>query len=148
MINNTKKLILYNILNGIKMEYLKTKEPFSIMESNIKITHKTIELKYLKDKNYFVKVPKDSFKKDSFKKDSFKKDSFKKPHEFTKEETAAYLERKKHRENDSNRNTTDTQRINNPDNHHTHSPNNKYKTINVDTQKGGSTYQKNIIIYY
>ena len=53
MINNKTKLNHYNILNSIRTEYLKIKEPFSI-PSNINITYREIKLKYLTGKNYFV----------------------------------------------------------------------------------------------
>ena len=86
MINNIKKLELYNILNSIKMAYLKSREPFNILPSDIKLTYKIIELKYLKDKNYFVKVKKQSGP------NKFSKNTF------SKEETAAYLERKNRRD--------------------------------------------------
>jgi hypothetical protein len=70
MINNNKKLEFYDILNSIKMEYLKTKEPFDIIQQNIKLTHKTISLKYINDKNYFIKIKK---QKDNRGSDSYNK---------------------------------------------------------------------------
>jgi hypothetical protein len=143
MINNNKKLEFYDILNSIKMEYLKTKEPFDIIQQNIKLTHKTISLKYINDKNYFIKIKKqkdnrgsDSYNKSykptdhnksykptdhnksykptdhnksykptdhnkSYKPTDHNRDRSQSPtgRVFTQEETDAYLERKKHREN-------------------------------------------------
>ena len=96
MINNIKKLELYNILNSIKMAYLKSKEPFNILTSDIKLTYKIVELKYLKDKNYFVKVKK-----------STGSNKFSKP-TFSKEEHAAYLERQNRRDRSQSPDRTKT----------------------------------------
>jgi hypothetical protein len=65
--NNQIKIEHYNILNGIKMDYLKTHEPFnfikdiSTQQSNIKLTYNDIFLTYLKNKKYFVAVDKQQF---------------------------------------------------------------------------------------
>jgi hypothetical protein len=57
--NSQTKLEYYNILNSVRMVYLKSKVPFSIVNSSdIKLTYKNIKLKYINDKNYFVKVDK------------------------------------------------------------------------------------------
>jgi len=81
MINNKTKLNHYNILNSIRTEYLKIKEPFSI-PSNINITYKEIKLKYLTGKNYFVEFsstgqsrdqPKDKSRKSRSKSPKSKK---------------------------------------------------------------------------
>ncbi len=74
------------------MAYLKSKEPFNIIPSDIILTYKTIELKYLKDKNYFVKVKKQSGL-----------NKFSKP-VFSNEEHDAYLKRKNRRDNIDNKN--------------------------------------------
>ena len=53
------KLEYYNILNSVRMVYLQTNIPFSIVNKHdIKLTYKDIKLKYIKDKNYFVKLDK------------------------------------------------------------------------------------------
>ncbi len=125
---NDKKLEFYNLLNGIKLEYLKIKDPFNILDSDIKITYKDIKLHYLKDKNYFVVVERDGPREKSparkhdrnqgsqgnFQRSRSKSPRQSSPHQnnqlqhsprqnspnrvFTAEETAAYLERKKRRE--------------------------------------------------
>ena len=124
MINNKTKLNHYNILNSIRTEYLKIKEPFSI-PSNINITYKEIKLKYLTGKNYFVEFsstgqsrdqPKDKSRKSRSKSPKSKKPTRspgnsersprnserspaqKSERKFTAEETAAYLARKARRE--------------------------------------------------
>ena len=62
--DNNIKLEFYNILNGISMNYLKKKSPFNII-NDIKLTYDKIDIKYLKGKNYFIKVDKNkSFNKD------------------------------------------------------------------------------------
>ena len=108
MINNIKKLELYNILNSIKMAYLKSKEPFNIIPSDIKLTYKIIELKYLKDKNYFVKVKK-----------STGSNKFSKP-TFSKEEHGAYLERKNRRDNSTYTNNKNKNRSQSPNHNKQH----------------------------
>jgi hypothetical protein len=55
--DNNIKLEFYDILNGIGMNYLKKKSPFNII-NHIKLTYDEIDLKYLKGKNYFIKVDK------------------------------------------------------------------------------------------
>ena len=53
------KLEYYNILNSIRMMYLKSNIPFNIVNSDqIKLTYKDIKLKYIDNKNYFIKVDK------------------------------------------------------------------------------------------
>ena len=96
LFNQHKKLQLYNILNGVKLEYLKNKEPFNIMDADIKLTYNVINMKFIKGKNYFVIVPKKTNNKSD---GNFKKPNSKPyEHKFTPEENAAYLERKKRRE--------------------------------------------------
>ena len=57
--NPQTKLEYYDILNSVRMEYLKSNIPFSIVNrSDIKLTYNDIKLKYINDKNYFVKVDK------------------------------------------------------------------------------------------
>ena len=57
--NNNTKLKYYDILNSVKMEYLKERTPFNILkDSDIKITYKDIKLEFVDGKNYFVKVDK------------------------------------------------------------------------------------------
>ena len=97
MFTNNKKIEIYDILNGIKMNYLKAKDPFTAL-SDVKLTYKTIELKYIKDKNYFIKVVKDKYNKKS---DNAGLKSF--SPRFSKEETEAYLARKQRREFSPNR---------------------------------------------
>jgi hypothetical protein len=98
MFSNNKKLEYYGLLNGIRMDYLKTKEPFDINilrnESNVKLTYNDIQLRYLKDKNYFVVVKKPQFNTQGDRSRNDKPPS----QIFTPEETAEYLERKKRRE--------------------------------------------------
>jgi len=100
MFTNNKKIEIYDILNGIKMNYLKAKDPFTSL-SDVKLTYKTIELKYIKDKNYFIKVVKDKYNKKS---DNTGLKSF--SPRFSKEETDAYLARKQRREFSPNRPTS------------------------------------------
>jgi hypothetical protein len=100
MFTNNKKIEIYDILNGIKMNYLKAKDPFTAL-SDVKLTYKTIELKYIKDKNYFIKVVKDKYNKKS---DNTGLKSF--SPRFSKEETDAYLARKQRREFSPNRPTS------------------------------------------
>ena len=53
--NNKIKLEYYNILNSIHTEYLINNIPFNILNHNdIKLTYNNINIKYIKDKNYFV----------------------------------------------------------------------------------------------
>jgi hypothetical protein len=55
--NNKYKIEYYNILNSIRIDYLKSKMPFNILNQNdIKLTYKDIYLKYIKDKQYFIKA--------------------------------------------------------------------------------------------
>jgi hypothetical protein len=116
MFNADKKLEYYEILNTIRMDYLKSKEPFDMNLNNVKLTYNDIQIKYLNNKNYFIAKP--SFKDGKqYKKNSrgstiydkhttghksIKDKSYKTP-TFTPEETAAYLERKKRREQSPHR---------------------------------------------
>jgi hypothetical protein len=53
--NDQAKMEYYDILNSIRMTYLKNKTPFNIIgQDEIKLTYKEIHLKYIKGKNYFV----------------------------------------------------------------------------------------------
>jgi hypothetical protein len=53
--NDQTKMEYYDILNSIRMTYLKNKTPFNIIsQDDIKLTYKEIQLKYIKGKNYFV----------------------------------------------------------------------------------------------
>ena len=55
--NNQIKLNYYDILNSIRMQYLKSKIPFNIINDNsIKLTYNEIKLKYIDNKNYFIKI--------------------------------------------------------------------------------------------
>ena len=86
--NNQLKIIYYDILNGIRMQYLKSNIPFNIVNDNeIKLTYGEIKLKYLDDKNYFIKVDKPQVKPQV-------KPTDKTEREFTPEETKLYLARK------------------------------------------------------
>jgi hypothetical protein len=128
MINNIKKLELYNILNSIKMAYLKSKEPFNILQSDIKLTYKIVELKYLKDKNYFVKVKK-----------STGSNKFSKP-TFSKEEHDAYLERKNRRD----RSQSPTKNYNNDKNKtRSQSPNQKPNRVFTAEETAAYLERKN-----
>ena len=63
--NSQTKLEYYDILNSVRMMYLKSKIPFSIVNSyDIKLTYKDIKLKYINDKNYFIKVDKSRGRKE------------------------------------------------------------------------------------
>ena len=92
------KLHYYDILNSIKMDYMKIKEPFDFGNNNIILTHKIIKLKYLTDKNYFVKVDKKNKNDNHNQNNNHKRSESKNKPKFTPEEHAAYLERKKRRE--------------------------------------------------
>jgi hypothetical protein len=136
-IDNQTKLEYYDIMNSIKMEYLKSNIPFNIVNNkDIKLSYKEIQLKYVDDKNYFVKVSKKPFnkpgqfnnfnprnvpnidmtkpwtkeKREEYRKNKEHEQKSNQPargrsksprHEFTPEETAAYLERKQRRESHS-----------------------------------------------
>ena len=52
-IDNCTKLHYYDILNSVITKVKKIEDPFNILSSNVLPTYKTIELKYLKNKNYF-----------------------------------------------------------------------------------------------
>jgi hypothetical protein len=59
--NNQIKLNYYDILNSIRMQYLKSKIPFNIINDNsIKLTYNEIKLKYIDNKNYFIKIDQKS----------------------------------------------------------------------------------------
>ena len=84
--NNETKIKYYDILNSIKMEYLKSDMPYNIInDRNIILTYDEINLKYISDKNYFAPIDKNPNNK---------------PHNppgarvFTPEETEAYLKRR------------------------------------------------------
>ena len=123
MFNNNKKIEYYDVLNSIRMEYLKSKEPFNIIESNVKLTYNDIQLRYLNDKNYFIVVKKSSYKdrydnkknnrnqrnddnasksprtgRDRTTRSDNQRSQYNKKPNFTPEETAVYLERKKRRD--------------------------------------------------
>ena len=107
MFNNKQKIIYYDVLNGIQTDFLKIKEPFDIITSNIKMTHKDVHLHYIKDKNYFTVIEKSHNKKPGNHNQNNKHDREHSPkREFTAEEHAAYLERKKRRDNSPKREFT------------------------------------------
>ena len=58
VLSNSKKLELYNILNGIRSSKYVMNVPYSFINPSIKLTYKEIKLKYITNKNYFVKVTK------------------------------------------------------------------------------------------
>jgi hypothetical protein len=61
--NDQTKIEYYDILNGIRMVYLKSHVPFNIInDSKIKLTYNEIKLKYIDNKNYFVTVNKDTYR--------------------------------------------------------------------------------------
>ena len=57
-INLESNLKNYEILNTIVPKFYKKKFPYNIIPRvvgpNVELTHKTVELEYIKDKNYFV----------------------------------------------------------------------------------------------
>jgi len=59
--NSEIKLEYYDILNNIKMEHFKTKEPFNI-SNKVKITYDEVKLNYIPNKNYY-KLESDNNKK-------------------------------------------------------------------------------------
>jgi hypothetical protein len=69
-----------------------------VSNNNIILTHKIIKLKYLTDKNYFVKVDKKNKNDNHNQNNNHKRSESKNKPKFTPEEHAAYLERKKRRE--------------------------------------------------
>jgi hypothetical protein len=101
--NNKIKLNYYDILNSIRMQYLKSKIPFNIINDNsIKLTYNEIKLKYINNKNYFIKIDqkqpvvsaldrKNEYKIEKLEKVKNKEDQKK----FTTTETSNYLERRK-----------------------------------------------------
>ena len=62
MFSTHKKIEYYDFLNRIKRDYLKIENPFNIIESDVKLTYKDIELQYIKNKNYFVTKKKTDYK--------------------------------------------------------------------------------------
>jgi|SaaInlV_165m_DNA_1040744.scaffolds.fasta_scaffold86002_1 hypothetical protein len=62
MFSNHKKIEYYDFLNRIKRNYLKIENPFNIIESDVKLTYKDIDLQYIKNKNYFVTKRKTDYK--------------------------------------------------------------------------------------
>ncbi len=44
----------YEILNSIKPMYLREKEPFNIIQSDVIPTYNEIFLKYIKNQNFFI----------------------------------------------------------------------------------------------
>lgn len=98
-IDNQTKLEYYDIMNSIKMEYLKSNIPFNIVNNkDIKLSYKEIQLKYVDDKNYFVKVSKKPFNKpgqfNSFKPRNIPNIDMSKP--WTKEKREEYIKNKEH----------------------------------------------------
>ena len=98
-IDNQTKLEYYNIMNSIKMEYLKSNIPFNIVNSkDVKLSYKEIQLKYVDDKNYFVKVSKKPFNKpgqyNNFKPRNVPNIDMAKP--WTKEKREEYRKNKEH----------------------------------------------------
>lgn len=53
------KIKYYDILNSVKMEYLKADIPYNIVnDRNIILTYNEINLKYIANKNYFAIINK------------------------------------------------------------------------------------------
>ena len=63
MPNCNKILELYDALNAIHQKHLMSDVPFNILQSDVKFTYKEIDLRYIKNKNYFVRVKKPTFDK-------------------------------------------------------------------------------------
>ena len=82
--NNDTRIKYYDILNSIKMEYLRSDTPYNIInDHNIILTYDEINLKYIADKNYFMIINKNT-----------DKNTNNKSRKFTPEETEAYLKRR------------------------------------------------------
>ena len=93
--NNETKIKYYDILNSIKMEYLKSDMPYNIInDRNIILTYDEINLKYIANKNYFVTINKTTKYNPIYDKTNDKSRNPPGTRVFTPEETAVYLKRR------------------------------------------------------